>query len=108
MKPKMMSRAAMDYLFFHILGNHEASHQGILQLAEKQLATDDEVADLIRKNSERLIARIREFKVHEKIFGIFFALLLGYMQMTGEDLEMRRTARRTGRRKHKNENVITL
>lgn len=105
----MMSSKALSYLFDHILDGFKTSHEGILNLKQQQLVSDEEIEDLIRKNSERLIDRIREFKIHEKIFGIFFACLFTWMQIDGEDLEMRRPNRgRVGRRRHESENLITF
>lgn len=103
----MMSKQSMLHLFHHILGGFEKSHEGILNLEEHRLVPDDEVADLIRKNSERLIERIREFRLHEKLFGVFFACLFSWMQATGEDLEMRRSARARTKRKEESKNVIS-
>jgi len=116
MKPKMMSKRSMDYLFDHILDGFKTSHEGILNLQRQQIVSDDEIAELVKKNSDRLIDRIREFRLHEKIFGIFFACLFTYMQVTGEDLDMRRTGRartsnsrgaKSGRRRSENEEPIT-
>lgn len=112
MKPKMMSKHSLEYLFNHILDGFKTSHEGIAQLQQKHLVTDDEIHELIRKNSERLIDRIREFRITEKLTCVFFAVLFGYMQIVNEDISMRKPARvrtgrylqRTGRRKGKEEN----
>jgi hypothetical protein len=93
MKPRMMSKNSMDYLFHHILGGHESSHKSIELARATGLLNDDQVADLLRKNSDRLIDRIKEFKVLHKLVCVFFALLFGYMQISCEDLEMRRAGR---------------
>jgi hypothetical protein len=93
MKPKMMSKNSLEYLFNHILDGFRSSHEGIIQLQHDHLVTDDEIHELVRKNSERLIDRIREFKIIEKLTCIFFAALFGYMQISGSDLEARRPAR---------------
>lgn len=103
MKPKMMSSKSLSYLFDHILDGFKTSHEGIAQLEKDQLVSDEEIADLIKKNSERLIDRIREFRIHEKLFGIFFACLFAWMQITGEDLEMRRARRMRLRRRSETE-----
>lgn len=98
MKPRMMSRQSLEYLFHHILDGFKTSHEGIAQLQREHLVSDEEIHELVRKNSERLIERIREFRLTEKLLSIFFAVLFGYMQITGDELEMRRPARaRTGR-----------
>lgn len=104
-----MSKRSMDYLFDHILDGFRTSHEGIQNLQRQQIVSDDEINDLVRKNSERLIDRIREFRMHEKLFGIFFACLFSWMQTQGEDLEMRRPNRgRSGRRRDESERIITL
>ncbi|HMG93212.1 MAG TPA: hypothetical protein VK589_24315 [Chryseolinea sp.] len=108
MKPKMMSKQSMDYLFDHILDGFKTSHEGIINLQRQQIVSDDEINDLVKKNSERLIERIREFRMHEKLFGIFFACLFTYLQVDGEDLEMRRSSRSRTRRRSETENIITL
>jgi hypothetical protein len=114
MKPKMMSKNSLEYLFHHILDGFKASHEGIVQLQRDHAMSDEEIHELIKKNSERLIDRIREFRLTEKLMSVFFALLFGYMQINGDDLEMRRPARvrttsarvrnsRTGRRRNEHE-----
>jgi len=116
MKPKMMSKNSLEYLFHHILDGFKTSHEGIAQLQQNKLVSDEEIHELIKKNSERLIDRIREFRMTEKLLSVFFVALFGYMQITGEDLEMRRPARartgktmqRPGRRKSKEETEPTI
>jgi hypothetical protein len=105
MKPRMMSKQAMDLLFDHILDGFKSSHKGIVDLFDMGIISAHEKTDLLLKNSERLIQRIAEFKAMEKLLAIFFACLFGYMQITGEDLEMRRARRgsRSGRRKSNRE-----
>lgn len=108
MKPRMMSKQAMDHLFDHILDGYKSSHEGIVQLKEQGLVSDQEVTDLLKKNSERLIDRIKEFKLVQRLVCVFFALLFGYMQMDCQDLEMRRARRVRARRRNETENVIEL
>jgi len=94
----------MDYLFDHILDGFKTSHEGIQNLHRQRIVNDDEIADLIRRNSERLIERIHEFKIHEKLLGIFFACMFFWLQISGEDLEMRRPSRGgRGRRRDETE-----
>lgn len=108
MKPHMMSRQAMSHLFDHILDGFKTSHEGIINLKEQGLVSDQEIAELVKKNSERLIDRIREFKILQRLVAIFFAVMFGYMQISCEDLEMRRGSRARGRRRQESENVISL
>jgi hypothetical protein len=49
MKPRMMSKAAMDQLFFHILDGFKTSYEGIHQLADKGIITSEELTDLLAK-----------------------------------------------------------
>lgn len=108
MKPRMMSKPAMDHLFDHVLDGHAKTFEGINNLKDMQLIDEKSYIDLLRKNTERLIARIHEFKIIHRIVCIFFVALFGYMQMGCEDLEMRRGRRGRGRRKQESKNVITL
>jgi hypothetical protein len=106
MKQRMMSKRSMDYLFDHILDGFKSSHQGIQDLYTMGIISAEELRDLLQKNSERLIARIQEFKVMEKLMCIFFAVMFGYFQITGEDLEMRRARRVRTRRRNESEEVV--
>lgn len=106
MKPRMMSKAAMDHLFYHILDGFAKTNQGIQDLYTMGSITVQELAELLRKNSDRLVQRIAEFRALEKLMCIAFAVLFGYMQITCEDLEMRRARRGVrARRRQKIENT---
>lgn len=105
----MMSREAMDQLFYHILDGFKSSYEGIYQLYDQKIISAAELADLLQKNSERLITRIHEFKVGQKMLCVIFALLFGYLQITGDDLEMRRPGRaRLGKRRNENELPVNV
>lgn len=93
MKQLMLSKQKASYLFDHVLDGFSSSDAGIKQLKEKQLIGHDEYVELLEKNTERLIARINAFKIGQQVMAIFFAFLLGYLQINGDDLEMRRTTR---------------
>ncbi len=109
MKARMLSKEAMDQLFDHILDGFRSSHEGIKNLEQQGLVSDDDINDLVKKNSERLIDRIKEFKVAQRLVCVFFALLFGYMQIAGEDLEMRRAKRMSrGRRRNETEQTTDL
>lgn len=103
MKPRMMSKQAMDHLFDHILGGHQSSHEGIIRAKATGLLSDQELTELLKKNSDRLIDRIREFKALQRLTCIFFAVMFGYMQIGCEDLEMRRAKRVSTRRRQGSE-----
>lgn len=109
MKPRMMSKAAMDHLFFHILDGFKTTNQGIQDLYAMGTISTAELADLLKKNSDRLVARIQEFKALEKLMCIFFAAMFSYMQIGCEDIEMRRVRRGVRIRKmHETEHPISL
>lgn len=110
MKPTTQSRpllssSATDYLFNHILAGYASSHEGLVNLKDKKLVTDKELVELLTKNAERLIRRIIDFKIIERLMCIFFASLFGYMQLNCEDLEMRRS--RNGRSRRRQETEVT-
>ena len=94
-----MSKQNMDYLFDHILGGFEKSHEGIHNLKQQGLVDDHVIKDLLDKNSKRLIDRIKEFKITQKLTCIFFALMFGYMQISGDDIERARRSRKVNSRK---------
>jgi hypothetical protein len=102
----MMSKAAMDHLFDHILDGFKSSHKGIEDLYTMGLINADQLADLLKKNSDRLIIRIQEFKALQKLVCIIFAVMFGYFQVSGEDLEMRRSRRARSRRRNDSENIL--
>lgn len=118
MKQAMLSKQNSTYLFDHVLDGFKASHEGIEQLQQQGLIQEEELLELHKKNAARLIDRIKEFKLHTKLISIFFAVMFTYMQVNGDDLEMRRsarartrtsTARARGGRKGKNEaEVVSL
>jgi hypothetical protein len=105
---KMYSKERHDYLHFHIIDGAISSHQGIKNLKDEGIITETEYTTLLEKNIERLIDRIKEFRIIERMVCIFFAMLFGYMQVMADDLEMVRAGRtargarartgRTGRR----------
>lgn len=101
-----MSEEKATYLFDHVLDGFESSHKGIEQLREKDLISDEEYKDLLRKNIARLIDRVKEFKIAQRLTCIAFAALFTWMQIGCEDLDMRRSSRLRLRRKNKNELTI--
>lgn len=93
MKQAMLSKKNSTYLFDHVLDGFRSSHEGIENLKQEGLVQEDEYVELHLKNATRLIDRIKEFKLHTRLISVFFACLFGYMQVNGEELDMRRTAR---------------
>lgn len=99
MKAVMLSKQKASHLFDHVIDGFEKSYQGIENAAQLQLFNQEEELELLRKNSERLIERIKEWKTLNKLVSLFFAGVFSLMQIAGADLDMRRTSRvRTGRR----------
>ncbi len=90
----------IDYLFNHILDGFKSSSEGLQFLKRDGYVSDKEYTDLLEKNADRLISRIHEFKVEHKLLSLFFVFLFTWLQISGEDLDMRRARRvRGGRRK---------
>lgn len=97
----------MDQLFDHILDGHKSSYEGIHALRDRGLVSDQEFTDLLKKNTERLIDRIKEFKIVHRLVCISFALLFGYMQISADDMEFSRRGRRS-RSRRRNEAELLL
>lgn len=108
MKEKMYSKQSNTYLHHHIIDGFTASHKGIKNLKQEGIIPEQEYTALLEKNIERLIARIREFRIAEKITCILFAMLFTWMQATDEDLDMRKARRMRLRRRHESEQTISI
>ena len=101
MKPiQLLTKSRIDYLFHHILLGFESSNAHIEQAFLTGLIDKKEQQDLHAKNATRLIARIKDFKLVNRIISLFFAALFTLMQVNGDDIEMRRP---TGRRRNETE-----
>lgn len=105
MKERMMSIQSNTQLHDHILDGFFTSHQGLRMLLDKKLITTEEYTRLLEENAMRLAERVKHFRITHKLTSIVFALLFSWLQIGGEELEMRRVARRTRRR---NEDVDML
>lgn len=108
MKQKMYSKQSNTYLHTHIIDQFSASHKGIKGLLAAGHIDEREYTSLLEKNSERLIDRIREFRIVEKMMSISFALLFTWMQATDEDLDMRKARRMRLRRRNETEQTLYL
>lgn len=99
MKPKMYSAQSNSLLHDHILDGFHTTHEGLHKLKEDGLVTENEYTELLEKNINRLLQRIREFRITQHMVSVFFAVLFLHMQVSGEDLDMRRSSSRvrTGR-----------
>ncbi len=92
----MLSDDNANLLFDHILDGFEKSFEGIAELKSQPQVynvTEKDITDLLEKNSKRLIARIKEFKLMLRMACVFFALQFAAIQVNGDELEMRRPAR---------------
>lgn len=105
MKEKMYSKKSHTYLHHHIIDGFAASHDGIKNLKRAGVIPDREYTELLEKNIERLIARIKEFRIAEKVTCIFFAALFAWLQVTNEDLDMRKGRRVRMRRRQDIESI---
>jgi hypothetical protein len=90
---RILNRKSLDQLFFHILDGFKSSHEGAQFILKEGVITETEYKEILEMNSARLIERVREFRIVNNLLSIFFACLFGYMQVSGEELDMRRTAR---------------
>lgn len=111
-RARMLSDANSHMLFDHILDGFRSSHEGIEQLKQKQLIDESRFAELMEKNSQRLIDRIKEFKIMLRITCLAFAMMFTTLQVKGDDLDMRRSSRtrttRSARGRRRNEDVVAL
>ena len=103
MKARILNRKPIDQLFYHILDGFKSSHLGIRYLFKQSIVSKDEYIELLEKNCTRLIDRIHEFEVAQKITSVFFALLFTWLQVSDHNLEFRRSRR--GRRRNEVEYV---
>ena len=94
----LVNKKNLELLFDHIIDGFAATRQGIINLYDHGFIGLSEYLQLIQQNEERLLARIHEFKITNKLVSVFFAALFTWMQVGGDDLDMRRSSRtRTGR-----------
>lgn len=104
----MLSTERARMLFDHILDGFKSSHAGIRQLKEKELIDEGAYIDLLEKNSQRLIDRIHEFKVGQRLVSILFAMMFFWMAISDNDLQMRRSRRMRTRRRNETEQTSDL
>lgn len=101
----MLSKEKMDLLFHHILDGFKSSAQGLLFLKRDHIISDQEYTELLEKNAQRVIERIEEFKIINRLLSVGFAMLFLWMQANDEALDMRRTRRSRTRRRNETEQV---
>lgn len=107
-KATMLSTENARMLFDHILDGFKSSYAGIQQLKEKEMIDEGAYIELLEKNSERLITRIKEFKVGQRLLSISFAALFFWTAVTEQDLELRRPSRMRLRRRNETEQTTDL
>jgi len=103
MKATMFSQKKINLLFDHILDGFKQSDAGIRQLKNGGLVSDHEYTELLEKNAQRLIDRINEFKIAQKLVSVFFACMFLWLQVNDQDLEMRRAKRMRVKRRNETE-----
>ena len=96
----------IDYLMYHLVDGFEVTRRGLKQTLKEGAITLDEYYDLVERNQDRLIARIKDFRIANNLLSILFACIFSYMQINGDDLEMRRTSRARGRRRNESEQMV--
>lgn len=105
MKAVMLSKEKVNHLFHHIYGGFKSSYEGIEQARADALFSDKEELELLRLNSQRLIERIREWKIINNITCIFFAVVFALLQINGDQLELRKPGRTSSGRRQEAERV---
>lgn len=105
MKATMLSKEKVNLLFHHILDGFKSSAEGLLFLKRDRIIDEKEYVELLEKNAQRLIERIEEFKLTNKIISVGFAMLFMWMQVSDQTLDMRRTRRTRTRRRNETEQV---
>ena len=97
---RILNKRQLDYLFFHLLDGFFVTREGALQLwSDNIIKSDEELLDLLLRNEERLRARIRDFRLANRLLCVFFAAIFSFCQVTGEDTDLRKPARTRTRRR---------
>ncbi len=99
----MLSKEKVNMLFHHILDGFKSSAEGLLFLKRDRIIDEKEYVELLEKNAQRLIERIEEFKITNRILSVGFAMLFMWMQVSDQGLDMRRTRRTRTRRRNETE-----
>lgn len=90
---RILNPRQISYLFDHLMDGFAATRLGIIELSRLGIITAEEFVLLILKNEERLLARIAEFKIANRITALLFACIITALQVTGDDLNARRPSR---------------
>jgi hypothetical protein len=96
----------IDYLMYHLVDGFEVTRRGLKQTLMQGAITLDEYHALVELNQDRLIARIKDFRIVNKLLSLVFAFLFSYMQINGDDMDVRRPQRTRGRRRNDAEQIL--
>lgn len=105
-KKNVLYHDQTNYLFDHILGGFEGNVNGLKNIHNDNLVTEQEYHEFLEKAALHLINRIREFKRTNGLVSIVFALLFTGIQIIGGNNVMVRG--RTGRSGRRNEYEFVL
>ena len=73
---RILNRKPIDYLFDHVLDGFALTRKGLRQALDAKLITIEEYWQLVDANQDRVLERIKQFKIVNKLFSITFASLL--------------------------------
>lgn len=96
----------IDYLMYHLVDGFEVTRRGLKQTLMQGAITLDEYHALVELNQDRLIARIKEFRIVNKLLSMAFAVLFAWAQINGDELDMRRSSRTRSRRRNESEQIL--
>jgi hypothetical protein len=105
-RARILNRSQIDYLFDHILGRFETSKKHIENALATKLISKAEADSMQAINADTLIKRIKDFRIANRLLSVVFATLFSYMQISGDDLEVRRPSRTRIRRRNETEQTI--
>ena len=100
---RILNRKPIDYLFDHIVDGFALTRKGLKQALAEKVITIEEYWQLVEANQDRVLERIKQFKIVNKLLSVTFACLFTYMQVSGDDLDMRRSSRTRTRRRNDTE-----
>lgn len=116
MKATMLSKSEMEYANYHLHDGLEKTVEGLNALLKINKINIEEHDQLMQQAIHRHLALWRAFthKLVQKTLCLLFVSLFTYMQVNGEDLDMRRSSRtrttsrtsRSGRRRNESESII--
>jgi hypothetical protein len=105
-RARILNRSQIDYLFDHILGRFETSKKHIENALSTKLISKAEADSMQAINADTLIKRIKDFRIANRLLSVAFATLFSYMQICGDDVEVRKPSRTRTRRRSETEQII--